>query len=55
MRQRQANDERVFGLVLRQWSRTIRDRMEVSSEWNTINEDSDLMGLLRLIRESLYT
>jgi uncharacterized membrane protein YgcG len=45
----------VFPLVLRQCSRTIRDRLEASPDWNTINTSSDVLELLKLIQKSMYT
>jgi hypothetical protein len=46
---------KVFPLVLRQCSRTIRDRLEASPDWNTINTSSNVLELLKLIQKSMYT
>ena len=54
-RRRQALDQRVFGVILGQCSRTVRDRIEAATSWNTVNASSDPMGLLSLIRQSLFT
>ena len=45
--------KRVFPLILGQCSRTIRDRLEASKTWAKLNADSDVFGLLALIRSSL--
>jgi uncharacterized membrane protein YgcG len=46
---------KVFPLVLRQCSRAIRDRLEVSPDWPNINTSSDVLELLKLIQKSMYT
>jgi hypothetical protein len=46
---------KVFPLVLGQCSHTIRDRLEASPDWNTINTSSDVLELLKLIQKSMYT
>jgi hypothetical protein len=46
---------KVFPLVLGQCSRTIRDRLEASPDWNTINTSSNVLELLKLIQKSMYT
>jgi hypothetical protein len=46
---------KVFPLVLGQCSRTIRDRLEASPDWNNINTNSDMLELLKLIQKSMYT
>jgi hypothetical protein len=48
-------NERVFGLVLGQCSRMVRDHIEAAAGWEVINQYSDPMGLLALIRQSLFT
>jgi hypothetical protein len=55
LRRRKGLNERVFGLVLGQCSRTVRDRIEAAAGWANINQSSDPMGLLALIRQSLFT
>jgi hypothetical protein len=46
---------KVFPLVLGQCSRTIRDCLEASPDWNNINTNSDVLELLKLIQKSMYT
>ena len=53
-RYREENLGKIFPLILGQCSRTIRDRLEASPDWTEINRTSDVMGLLTLIRQSLY-
>ena len=45
----------VFAIVLGQCSPTVVDRLKANAEWNAVNNGNDLMGLLRLIRTSMYT
>jgi hypothetical protein len=45
----------VFAIVLGQCSPTIVDRLKANAEWNAVNNGNDLMGLLRLVRTSMYT
>ena len=45
----------VFTIVIGQCSPTILDRLKANSAWAHINATNDLMGLLRLIRTSMYT
>ena len=47
--------KQAFAVVLGQCSQTVRERIRASTSWRTVNDNSDLMGLLRLVRESLYT
>ena len=54
IRSREENSQRIFPLVLGQCSRTIWDRMEAHQNWQQVNEDSDVMGLLTLIRRSMH-
>ena len=51
---RERNMEKVYALILEQCSPTIRDRIEAAATWTTINSTSDAIGLLELIRQSLY-
>ena len=48
------NMEWVFALILGQCSPTIRDYIEASTEWATINCTSNAIQLLQLICQSLY-
>ena len=45
----------VFAIVLGQCSPTVVDRLKANAEWTVVNNGNDLMGLLRLIRTSMYT
>ena len=45
----------VFAIVLGQCSPTVVDRLKANADWNAVNNGNDLMGLLRLIRTSMYT
>ena len=45
----------VFAIVLGQCLPTVVDRLKSSATWDTVNNGNDLMGLLRLIRTSMYT
>ena len=53
--QREEVSKQAFAVVLGQCSQTVRERIRASTSWRTVNDNSDLMGLLRLVRESLYT
>ena len=55
MKKRSQVQAKVFPLVLGQCSRTIRDRLEASPDWNNINTNSDVLELLKLIQKSMYT
>jgi hypothetical protein len=54
-RRRSLLNGQVFTIVMGQCSPTIIDRLKASATWNAINASNDLMGLLRLIRTSMYT
>ena len=54
MKAREANKGKVFPLILGQCSRTICDRIEASDDWETVSSEYDVIGLLTLIRQSLY-
>ena len=45
----------VFAIVLGQCSPTVVDRLKSNGTWDAVNSNNDLMGLLRLIRTSMYT
>ena len=47
--------KQAYEVVLGQCSQPVRDRLTASEAWQRIQADTDLMGLLRLIRQSLYT
>jgi hypothetical protein len=45
----------AFAIVLGQCSPTVIDRIKASNQWNVISDANDLVGLLQLIRTSMYT
>ena len=51
---RERNMEKAYALILGQCSKTVRDRLEAHDDWVTVNQSSNTLGLLRLIRQSLY-
>ena len=51
---RERNMEKAYALILGQCSKTVRDRLEAHDDWVTVNQSSNALGLLRLIRQSLY-
>ena len=51
---RRQNMQKIYALVLGQCSPTIRDRIEASDEWDSVNNASNPIALLRIIRQSLY-
>ena len=51
---RRQNMQKIYALILGQCSPTIRDRIEASDEWETINNASNPISLLRTIRQSFY-
>ena len=55
MKRRELLVGQVFAIVLGQCSPTVVDRLKSSATWDTVNNGNDLMGLLRLIRTSMYT
>ena len=54
MEEREKNMEKTYALILGQCSKTIRDRIEAHEQWEPVNTSSNALGLLRLIRQSLY-
>ena len=54
MEEREQNMEKTYALILGQCSKTIRDRIEAHEQWEVVNTSSNALGLLRLIRQSLY-
>ena len=49
------NEEKVFLLLLGQCSPTIVQRIEASPRWSNVSGANDVLGLLELIREAMYT
>ena len=54
LEERERNMEKTFALILGQCSKTIRDRIETHEQWEAVNTSSNALGLLCLIRQSLY-
>ena len=54
LEERERNMEKSYALILGQCSKTIRDRIEAHKQWELVNSSSNALGLLRLIRQSLY-
>ena len=54
MEEREQSMEKTYALILGQCSKTIRDRIEAHKQWEAVNTSSNALGLLRLIRQSLY-
>ncbi|KAG7373144.1 hypothetical protein IV203_033868 [Nitzschia inconspicua] len=46
---------KAFSVILGQCSMAVVNRLESSDEWESLDGSSDVMGLLKLIRQSLYT
>ena len=44
--QREEVSKQAFAVVLGQCSQTVRERIRASTSWRTVNDNSDLMGLL---------
>ncbi|KAG7371090.1 hypothetical protein IV203_019660 [Nitzschia inconspicua] len=55
MRAREEAKKQAFSIILGQCSMAVTDRLESSEEWESIDESSDVLQLLKLIRKSLYT
>ena len=49
---RKSNQGLVYGIVLGQCTRAMRDELDTHSRWKTINANSDVIGLLKLIQAS---
>ena len=45
---------KVFPLVLNQCTAVVRDKLEGSEEWSGLNQGTDVIGLLCLIKSSLF-
>ena len=54
LEEREQNMEKTYALILGQCSKTIRDRIEAHEQWEAVNTSSNALGLLPLIRQSLY-
>jgi hypothetical protein len=54
-RKHEENSSKIFSLVLGQCSRMVRDRIKASTKWMVINNSSDVIGLLTLIWQSMFT
>ena len=54
MEERECNMEKTYALILEHCSKTIRDRIEAHEQWEAVNTSSNALGLLQLIRQSLY-
>ena len=52
--EREKNMEKTYALILGQCSKTIRNRIEAHEQWESVNTSSNALGLLSLIRQSLY-
>ncbi|KAG7345083.1 hypothetical protein IV203_032614 [Nitzschia inconspicua] len=55
MRAREEAKKQAFSIILGQCSMAVTDRLESSEEWESIDESSVVLELLKLIRKSLYT
>ncbi|KAG7374846.1 reverse transcriptase RNA-dependent DNA polymerase [Nitzschia inconspicua] len=55
MRAREEAKKQAFSIILGQCSMAVTDRLESCEEWEKIDESSDVLELLKLIRKSLYT
>ena len=51
---RQENIGKVFPMVLNQCTAAVRNKLEPSAEWSGLNQGNDVIGLLQLIKSSLY-
>ena len=52
--QREEASRQAFAVVLGQCSQTIRDHITASPSWTVLKANTNIMGLLRLIRQSLF-
>ena len=48
------NKSSIFSIALGQYSEAMKAKLESSTNYETINDDSDLIGLLKLIRDVSY-
>ena len=51
---RRQNTQKIYALILGQCFPTIRDRIEASDEWDSVNNASNPIALLRIIWQLLY-
>ena len=54
LEEREQNMEKKDPLILGQCCKTIRDRIEAHEQWEAVNTSLNALGLLCLIRQSLY-
>jgi Reverse transcriptase (RNA-dependent DNA polymerase) len=47
---RRNNQGKVFGIILGQCTKAMKDQIEADSNWTTVNAGTDVIGLLKLIR-----
>ena len=45
---------KVFPLVLNQCTAGVHEKLEALAEWGSLNHGSDVIGLLHLIKSSLF-
>ena len=55
LRSRKKNEEKAFPLLLGQCSPTIVQWIEASPRWSNVSGANDVLGLLELIHEAMYT
>ena len=55
LRNHKKNEEKAFPLLLGQCSPTVVQRIEASPRWSNVSGSNDVLGLLELIREAMYT
>ena len=55
LRNRKKNKEKAFPLLLGQCSPTVVQRIKASPRWSNVSGSNDVLGLLELIREAMYT
>jgi hypothetical protein len=47
---RRNNQGKVFGIILGQCTKAMKDQIEADPNWATVNDSTDVIGLLKLIR-----
>ena len=55
LRNHKKNEENAFPFLLGQCSPTIVQQIEASPRWSNVSGANDVLGLLKLIREAMYT